>query len=84
MQITDVHYDPLYKSGSNAKCDLPLCCEERNGVPVDPKNAAGTYGDYRVCDMSKNSLIDLLTEIKKSQVSIHKILNSLTWENCYI
>lgn len=70
VQITDVHYDPLYKAGSNAKCDLPLCCEERNGIPVDPLNAAGTYGDYRVCDMSKNSLVDLLSEIRKSQKQI--------------
>ncbi|XP_044758085.1 sphingomyelin phosphodiesterase-like [Coccinella septempunctata] len=70
VQITDVHYDPLYKAGTNAKCDMPLCCEERNGIPTDHQNAAGTFGDYRVCDMSKNSLVDLMTVIRKTQKKI--------------
>ncbi|KAL3276751.1 hypothetical protein HHI36_012121 [Cryptolaemus montrouzieri] len=70
VQITDVHYDPLYKPGSNAVCDLPLCCEGRNGIPSDPENAAGLFGDYRVCDMPKNAIINLLKEIKTSQNKI--------------
>ncbi|XP_044261937.1 sphingomyelin phosphodiesterase-like [Tribolium madens] len=51
LHLTDFHYDPLYQAGSNAACDLPLCCQQSNGPPSKPSNAAGFWGDYHVCDI---------------------------------
>ncbi|KAJ8921813.1 hypothetical protein NQ315_008445 [Exocentrus adspersus] len=62
LHLTDIHYDPLYKPGSNALCDEPLCCQ--SGVPVKSQDAAGYWGDYNVCDMPKHSVVDLLDHIK--------------------
>ncbi|KAK9884420.1 hypothetical protein WA026_007267 [Henosepilachna vigintioctopunctata] len=73
IQITDVHYDPSYKEGSNAKCELPLCCEEQNGIPTNPSDAAGMFGDYRTCDMPRKAILNLLNEIRTSQRDIDYI-----------
>ena len=31
--FSDVHVDLFYKAGTNAKCNLPLCCRAENGLP---------------------------------------------------
>lgn len=36
VQITDTHYDPKYKEGSNAVCFEPACCRE-DQVNCSPK-----------------------------------------------
>lgn len=46
---SDVHVDFYYKEGTNANCNMPLCCREENGFPADPKDAARKYGEYN-CD----------------------------------
>lgn len=66
LQLTDFHYDPLYKPGSNAQCDEPLCCQ--NGTPSSPENAAGYWGDYNVCDMPWHSVTNLIERIKNNHV----------------
>ncbi|KAM9983436.1 hypothetical protein ACTFIY_000171 [Dictyostelium cf. discoideum] len=43
LQISDVHFDPDYKVGSNPNCGRPLCC--RDGV-----GSAGPIGHY-LCDI---------------------------------
>lgn len=50
VQITDVHIDPYYMPGTDARCGAPLCCREAHGRPVDETQAAGTWGDYGNCD----------------------------------
>ncbi|XP_035772890.1 sphingomyelin phosphodiesterase-like [Anopheles albimanus] len=50
IHITDVHYDPHYRTGYNAVCGEPCCCREGQGIPADPANGAGEWGDYRDCD----------------------------------
>lgn len=49
VHYSDVHVDHKYKVGTNANCNMPLCCREENGFPSDPKDAARTYGEYN-CD----------------------------------
>lgn len=70
LHLTDVHYDPLYKAGTNAKCDLPLCCEERNGIPEDPFNYAGEWGDYNSCDMPHNSFVNLMAQVRNVEKNL--------------
>ncbi|XP_018576214.1 sphingomyelin phosphodiesterase 1 [Anoplophora glabripennis] len=66
LHLTDIHYDPLYKPGSNAVCKDPLCCQ--SGVPSKPGNAAGYWGDYNVCDMPRHSVLNLLNHIKEKYI----------------
>ena len=41
VHFSDAHVDLKYTPGTNAKCNLPLCCRAENGIPADPANAAG-------------------------------------------
>lgn len=50
VHISDPHIDFLYKEGTNADCNLPICCRELNGFTDEPKHAAGAWGHYK-CDI---------------------------------
>lgn len=39
----------MYTEGTNKNCNMPLCCRKENGIPADPKDAAGKWGEYN-CD----------------------------------
>jgi sphingomyelin phosphodiesterase len=54
LHITDIHLDPLYKAGTNTKCDTPLCCREEYGA-----GNAGIWGDY-ACDLPLSTLHHML------------------------
>ncbi|XP_053682199.1 sphingomyelin phosphodiesterase-like [Sabethes cyaneus] len=49
IHMTDLHYDPNYRPGYNAVCGEPCCCRVNQGVPADPADGAGEWGDYRDC-----------------------------------
>ncbi|CAG9764587.1 unnamed protein product [Ceutorhynchus assimilis] len=68
LQITDVHLDPLYSPGSNAKCSEPLCCD--SGVPANPEDAAGYWGDYKVCDMPWHTMENMMERIREKHKHI--------------
>ncbi|XP_017772284.1 PREDICTED: sphingomyelin phosphodiesterase-like [Nicrophorus vespilloides] len=63
LHLTDFHYDPNYQNGSNARCDKLLCCQKDSGAPKKPEDAAGFWGDYRVCDIPRRSVEDALVHI---------------------
>ncbi|PHH91104.1 hypothetical protein CDD83_1627 [Cordyceps sp. RAO-2017] len=49
VQYSDLHVDPLYKTGSNAECSNPiLCCREDSSGPNETR--AGPFGHIRRCD----------------------------------
>lgn len=51
LQIADPHVDLLYKEGSNAFCNEPLCCREADGIPADKTKSAQHWGTYAKCDI---------------------------------
>lgn len=55
--------DLFYKAGTNANCNMPLCCREENGYPADPKDAAGIWGDYR-CDTTPAALTKMFEFVR--------------------
>eukprot|EP01103_Thecamoeba_quadrilineata_P008650 TRINITY_DN1838_c0_g1_i1.p1 TRINITY_DN1838_c0_g1~~TRINITY_DN1838_c0_g1_i1.p1 ORF type:complete len:540 (-),score=70.89 TRINITY_DN1838_c0_g1_i1:79-1698(-) len=57
VQITDMHYDPLYRPGTNVDCGEPLCCREDDG-PGD----SNRWGNYQ-CDLSPDMLQSYLAAI---------------------
>ena len=78
LHLTDFHYDPLYEPGSNAACDLPLCCQKGNGPAPTPASEAGFWGDYHVCDIPWHSVTNFtayLTNLNVKKTTLkHKIV----------
>jgi hypothetical protein len=66
IQITDIHYDPMYMPNGNAKCGEPMCCRCTQGKPGNPDIAAGYWGDYRSCDIPWQAVQNTLHQIKGS------------------
>jgi hypothetical protein len=66
IQITDIHYDPMYMPNGNAKCGEPMCCRRSQGKPENPDIAAGYWGDYRSCDIPWQAVQNTLHQIKGS------------------
>lgn len=69
LHLTDFHYDPDYVVGSNAVCSAPLCCQKDSGAVKAPEDAAGYWGDYRVCDIPWHSVLNVLAQINKQHRS---------------
>ncbi|XP_055629840.1 sphingomyelin phosphodiesterase-like [Toxorhynchites rutilus septentrionalis] len=63
VQITDFHYDPKYKIDHNAVCNRPACCRNDQGIPEDPANRAGRWGDYRDCDSPWEAVEDVIDHV---------------------
>ncbi|XP_053699315.1 sphingomyelin phosphodiesterase-like [Sabethes cyaneus] len=63
VHLTDSHYDPKYEVGYNANCNKPTCCRNDQGIPDDPEDGAGFWGDLRLCDSSWASIEDAIDHI---------------------
>jgi len=63
VHYSDVHVDLYYKPGTNANCNMPLCCREENGYPANPVDGAGQYGDYK-CDTAPAVLTKMFEFIR--------------------
>lgn len=48
VHISDVHFDENYVEGNNAVCSNSVCCRRNDGLPTNPANGGGFWGDYRV------------------------------------
>lgn len=76
LHISDTHFDPYYRAGSNAECGEPLCCRETSGKPRRKKDAAGYWGDYRRCDTPRRTIEHMLKHIS----DVHgKDLDYIIW-----
>ncbi|XP_064594947.1 sphingomyelin phosphodiesterase-like [Liolophura sinensis] len=74
LHLSDIHYDRLYKEGSNADCDEPLCCRADDGPPGRTVSAAGKWGDYRHCDIPLVTLENLFSHLNKTRHQFDYIL----------
>ncbi|KPM07774.1 hypothetical protein QR98_0062760, partial [Sarcoptes scabiei] len=78
LQISDIHIDLDYRENANAVCGEPLCCRAsspQSNEPIDPKNRAGYWGDYRDCDVP----LRLVEETFKSIRHNHPDLEYVLW-----
>jgi sphingomyelin phosphodiesterase len=48
LHVTDIHLDPDYVVGSNARCGEPICCRADDGPVLE---AAGFWGNH-ACDLN--------------------------------
>lgn len=74
LHLTDPHFDPHYRVGSNAVCEAPLCCNEDSGTPKRPGDAAGKWGDYRDCDSPRWLLQHMLQNIVTNHPDVDYIM----------
>jgi sphingomyelin phosphodiesterase len=64
--FSDVHVDLLYQEGTNANCNMPLCCRAENGIPADPKDAARKWGEYQ-CDTT-HAVVTKMFEFLRDEI----------------
>ena len=63
VHMSDLHVDLDYTPGTNANCNTPLCCRKENGIPADPKDAAGYWGAYN-CDTTHAAISKMFDFIR--------------------
>ena len=68
LQLTDIHYDPLYLANSKKECDKPLCCEF--GIGNSLNDSAGKWGSYGRCDLPINTLENSLDHIANNHADL--------------
>ncbi|EDV91427.1 sphingomyelin phosphodiesterase 1 [Drosophila grimshawi] len=65
LHLTDIHYDPEYKSGGLADCDEGMCC--RDPLPTNAESdGAGYWSDYRNCDTPRYLIVNAFEHISKT------------------
>lgn len=64
LQLSDIHYDPLYEPGGNAICDDPTCCRKGQNRTESTTYAAGFWGDYNNCDSPWHAIVEALDHMK--------------------
>lgn len=72
LQISDIHYDPLYQPGKNAKCNEPLCCQADHPDPTDVEAECGYWLDYNAADTPWHTIVDVVRQVN-TQVLPKKI-----------
>jgi len=75
LHLSDTHFDPYYQEGSNAACSEPLCCRITDGLPSQPSNGAGRWGDYRKCDTPKQTIESMFHHI----ANYHQDIDYIIW-----
>ncbi|KAK0094986.1 hypothetical protein PV326_009487 [Microctonus aethiopoides] len=73
LQITDLHYDPLYEPGGNAGCDEPTCCRRGQNKTGGNTLKAGYWGDFNNCDVPWHAVVDALDHMKEQHENIDLI-----------
>lgn len=48
LHISDIHYDPNYLVGGNAKCGQPCCCRMKQGLAKNEHDKAGNEIDFKI------------------------------------
>ena len=63
LQLTDTHFDPLYRENSSVYCDAKICCHE----PASnySRIISGKFGSYINCDTSLNTLTSFAKAAKE-------------------
>uniref|UniRef100_A0A1X7T6Y9 Sphingomyelin phosphodiesterase n=1 Tax=Amphimedon queenslandica TaxID=400682 RepID=A0A1X7T6Y9_AMPQE len=65
LHISDIHWDPQYTPGLQAKCDEPLCC--RPPLPKGESNNSAGYWGEPLCDLPMQTLINLMEHLNDTQ-----------------
>lgn len=55
--------------GGLADCENPLCCYADLGLANNSLQAAGRWGDYRLCDTSFEAVQNAFDQINKQHVN---------------
>lgn len=89
LQLTDIHYDPLYVPGSLADCEEALCCRRGLGEVEDVSRQAGYWTDYRDCDTPKHMIEDSYIHINEEHKNLDyvyftgDVIDHAVWSTTY-
>lgn len=89
LQLTDIHYDPLYVPGSLAECEEALCCRREAGTIEDQSKQAGYWTDYRDCDTPRHMTEDSYLHIVETHKNIDyvyftgDVIDHAVWSTTY-
>ncbi|XP_042207356.1 sphingomyelin phosphodiesterase-like isoform X3 [Homarus americanus] len=75
LHLSDTHFDPEYREGSNADCGEPLCCRANSGPVKSPDKRAGLWGDFRKCDTPLRTIESMLDNI----AYLHPDIDYIIW-----
>ncbi|XP_053639438.1 sphingomyelin phosphodiesterase isoform X2 [Cherax quadricarinatus] len=75
LHLSDTHFDPEYRAGSNADCGEPLCCRASSGPVKSLDKRAGLWGDYRKCDTPLRTIESMLDNI----AYLHPNIDYIIW-----
>ena len=70
LQITDIHLDPYFKTGSRTDCGEPVCCRSDSGRVGTMSSMAGVCGEYMECDTPYFTVENTLKRIRSSHPDI--------------
>ena len=70
LQITDIHLDPYFKTGSRTDCGEPVCCRSDSGRVGTISSMAGVCGEYMECDTPYFTVENTLKRIRSSHPDI--------------
>ena len=73
LHLTDLHVDLTYTVGSNADCDLPMCCGNTSGMAGTPEAGAGYWGEYS-CDTPPWTFRHILEHIREEHSELDYIM----------
>ncbi|KAF7991317.1 hypothetical protein HCN44_002879 [Aphidius gifuensis] len=70
LQVTDIHYDPLYEANGSADCNEPTCCRKGQYHINDQPILAGYWGDFNNCDSPWHAVTDALDNMASQHKDI--------------
>ncbi|XP_060531078.1 sphingomyelin phosphodiesterase-like [Cylas formicarius] len=67
LQLSDLHYDPLYTPGKSNECGEPLCCQnDQETGDVEAGTACGYWSDYKAADVPEYLFDEVLRQAQTS------------------
>lgn len=69
LQISDVHYDPLYTEGKSLDCEAPICCQPEQDNAKNSSDYCSKWSNYLNADTPKRTL-EAVFEKASTYVSI--------------
>ena len=73
LHLTDIHLDLEYQIGTNADCDLPVCCISLAGPAPDEEHAARYWGGYN-CDLPTWTFRSVLEHARDAHPGLDHIM----------
>jgi sphingomyelin phosphodiesterase len=76
IHFTDIHIDENYLVNGWGNCGNPVCCRRNDGMPSNPADAAGFWGDFRDCNTPFHTVENMMRQIRAQHPHIDAIYHT--------